>query len=49
MKLEDDEENEWSELDEVVNQVSREESIAIGPDFTGQVCEGNRGMVNMYF
>ncbi|KAI5099810.1 gastrula zinc finger protein XlCGF28.1-like [Silurus meridionalis] len=33
----------WSELDEVVDGVSRNERLLIGADFNGHVGEGNRG------
>ena len=33
----------WSELDEVVNRVPKEERMVIGVDFDGHVGEGNRG------
>ena len=32
----------WSELDEVVESVSKEERVVIGADFNGHVGEGNR-------
>ena len=31
----------WSELDEVVESVSKEERVVIGADFNGHVGEGN--------
>ncbi|KAF7697265.1 hypothetical protein HF521_005683, partial [Silurus meridionalis] len=37
------EERFWSELDEVVDGVPREERLVIGADFNGHVSEGNRG------
>ncbi|KAF7688130.1 hypothetical protein HF521_014136 [Silurus meridionalis] len=33
----------WSELDEVVDSVPRNEQLVIGADFNGHVGEGNRG------
>ncbi|KAI5099069.1 hypothetical protein C0J45_11208, partial [Silurus meridionalis] len=33
----------WSELDEVVEDVPRNERLVIGADFNGHVGEGNRG------
>ncbi|KAF3706945.1 hypothetical protein EXN66_Car000116 [Channa argus] len=37
----------WSELDEVMQSISRGERVVIGADFNGHVGEGNRGDENM--
>ncbi|XP_056134022.1 uncharacterized protein LOC130110842 [Lampris incognitus] len=39
----DEKEEFWSELDDVVERVPKEERVVIGVDFNGHVCEGNRG------
>ena len=39
----EEKEKYWSELDEVVESIPREERVVIGADFNGHVCEGNRG------
>ena len=33
----------WTDLDEVVERITKEESVVIGADFNGHVGEGNRG------
>ena len=33
----------WTDLDEVVESIPKEERVAIGADFNGHVGEGNRG------
>ena len=37
----------WTDLDEVVESIPKEERVVIGADFNGHVGEGNRGDDNV--
>ena len=37
----------WTDLDEVVESIPKEERVVIGADFNGHVVEGNRGDENV--
>ena len=37
----------WTDLDEVVESIPKEERVVIGADFNGHVGEGNRGNENI--
>ena len=39
--------NFWTDLDEVVESIHKEERVVIGADFNGHVGEGNRGNENI--